>query len=495
MNALAASRSFDDRLNPILVKEVRQALRGRYFRALFWLTLGVATLMGLSIVAEAGARGASTNVGRTFFLLMNGCLSAAVLGFTPFSAFLATSAEWDENTHDLLVLSNLRPRQIVYGKLLSALVQALLYYATFGPFLVFAFLMNGVDLLSIGVVLLTSFAACTTLNLLGIAVASLSPAKAPRVLLMALFGVALMMSWGFSISFATFVTFQPHELRDPMALPSIVAFVVGCLLLGGLLAALAIARLSHDEENRSSGLRVLSVALVLVAALFGLWMELEFGFSEFAWGLQLGALVPLTMLWLHFLCEPESLGRHVARHVSPRTWLALASSPFLPGGGRGAALMALHMLLGLAAILVVRLVPGSDRTELNRALVALSFVYAYVWIYLALPAGIASWFSTKLRARVLTRLVIVCLIPVAVLLPPLLGLVLGIPSWMDFMHPLNPMYPLDEVLSGRSFSGVEKVGLIAAALAAFLLNAPRVVRGFVEVVAASRARRATPKSA
>lgn len=494
MNALAAARSFDDRLNPILVKEVRQALRGRYFRTLFWLTLGVATLIGLSIVAEAGSRGANMGVGRTFFMLMNGCLFAAVLGFTPFSAFLATSAEWDENTHDLLVLSNLRPRQIVYGKLLSALVQALLYYATFGPFLVFAFLMNGVDLLSIGVLLLTSFVACATLNLLGIAMASLSPAKAPRVLLMALFGVALMMSWGFSISFATFVTYQPHELRDPMALPAIVAFVVGCLLVGGLFASLAIARLSHDEENRSSGLRALSVALVLVAAVFGLWMELEFGHSEFAWGLQLAVLVPLVMLWLHFLCEPEALGRHVARHVSPRPALALLSAPFLPGGGRGAVLMALHMALGLSAVLAVRLVPGSDKTELNRALIGLALVYAYVWIYLAIPAGIASWFSPKLSRRVLTRLVIIGLVPVAVLLPPLLGLVLGIPSWLDFMHPLNPMYPLKGVISGSSFSRVEKLWLLTAALAAIVLNTPRIARGLQEVLAASRARRSRASS-
>ncbi|HTF91226.1 MAG TPA: hypothetical protein VK843_22630, partial [Planctomycetota bacterium] len=33
----------DYRLNPILVKEVRQALRGRYFRNLFWFTVVAAT--------------------------------------------------------------------------------------------------------------------------------------------------------------------------------------------------------------------------------------------------------------------------------------------------------------------------------------------------------------------------------------------------------------------------------------------------------------------
>lgn len=490
MSALAVSRSFDDRLNPILVKEVRQALRGRYFRALFWLTLGVATLIGLTIVAQAGARGASTGVGRSFFMLMSGCLSAAVLAFTPFSAFLATSAEWDENTHDLLVLSNLRPRRIVYGKLLSALVQALLYYSTFSPFLVFAFLMNGVDLLSIAALLVTSFAACTTLALLGIAMASLSPAKAPRVLLMAVFGVVLLIAWGFSMSFSTLVTFQPNELRDPLALPSIVAFVVACLLLGGLFAAVAIARLSHDEENRSSGLRVLSAAIVLVAALFGLWMELGYGHSEIAWALQLIVLLPLALLWLLFVCEPEALGRHVVRHVSPRPWLALLSAPFLPGGGRGVALMALHMLASLGTLFVVRLIPGADAPELTKALIGLALVYAYAWIYVALPAAIASLLPPKLSTRVLTRVTILCGIPMLVLLPPLAGLVLGIPSWMDFLHPLNPLFPLLELAKGRAFSSVEKSAFLVATVVAILANTPRMTRGFAEVLAASRARRA-----
>ena len=138
-----------------------------------------------------------------------------VHAFTPFSAFLSTSAEWDENTHDLLVLSNLRPRQIVYGKLCSALVQALLYYSTFGPFLVFAFLLNGVDLAALGAILFVSMASCAALTLLGVALASLSAAKAPRVVLMALFGIGLVLFWGLSLGMASGVVYSPQMLRDP----------------------------------------------------------------------------------------------------------------------------------------------------------------------------------------------------------------------------------------------------------------------------------------
>ena len=50
MSAAAGSagvvQRLGDRLNPILIKEVRQALRGKYFLVMFWLTVLVATLAG-----------------------------------------------------------------------------------------------------------------------------------------------------------------------------------------------------------------------------------------------------------------------------------------------------------------------------------------------------------------------------------------------------------------------------------------------------------------
>ena len=53
--------------------------------------------------------------GRDYFIAIFTCLAIAVLGVVPFSAFNAMGAEWDENTFDLLVISNLRPRQILVG--------------------------------------------------------------------------------------------------------------------------------------------------------------------------------------------------------------------------------------------------------------------------------------------------------------------------------------------------------------------------------------------
>ncbi len=491
MNAAAVKSpglSVDDRLNPILVKEVRQALRGRYFRALFWLTLGVATLVGLSVTAQFGAHSLSESAGEAFFMVMFACLSAAVQGFTPFSAFLSTSAEWDENTHDLLVLSNLRPRQIVYGKLLSALVQALLYYSTFGPFLVFAFLLNGVDLRVIVVILAGSMAVCTSLTLLGVAAASLSPAKAPRILLMALFGVVLMIAWGMSLSVAGVLIDSPQVLRDPMALTGVGAFICSALVAGAFFAALAVARLSHEEENRSSGMRALSAALVLLAAGWGAWFNGRFGEHQAIFALQLGVVAPLALMWLFFLTEPERLGRHVEQHVSRNPLLAFLTLPFLPGGGRGALLMAFHMCAALLGAKLALALDPPGPLQANRTLVVILAFYAYAWVYIAAPAAFASWFVESARGRIVVRMAILALLPLVLLGPPLAGLLFSIPSWIDFLHPFNPVWAARELID----RGTNPLGMALLWLGlgvAVLMNAPRMAHGMREVFVASRRRR------
>ena len=80
---------------------------------------------------------ATADSGQSFFSALFGCLVFANCLFVPFAAFLSLSSEWDEETLDMLVMSNLRPWQIVRGKFLSAGFQALLYAVTFLPFLAF----------------------------------------------------------------------------------------------------------------------------------------------------------------------------------------------------------------------------------------------------------------------------------------------------------------------------------------------------------------------
>ena len=120
-----------DFLNPILVKEVRQGLRGRYFKGTYAFTLVIATFVGLFVLVVGQEQ---SDVGQAFFTAIFVCLTGAVLALIPFQAYVSTATA-DPRQADILALSNLRPRQIVWGRLLATLVQGGLIVSALFPFL------------------------------------------------------------------------------------------------------------------------------------------------------------------------------------------------------------------------------------------------------------------------------------------------------------------------------------------------------------------------
>lgn len=492
--ALPFSKRLDDRLNPILVKEVRQSLRGRFFRWMFGLTLLATTFIGLFVVTISADAMGNTRIGQEFFMVIYGCMGAAVLVFVPFSAFLSTSSEWDENTHDLLVLSNLGPGQIVSGKLFSALIQALLYYSTFTPFLVAAFLLNGLDLLVAVVVLVCSAATCLAFSLIGIAVAGLAHARALRGILMALFGAGLTIAWGISIGMVGSLVYNSNELRSNHGQIAAGVYFMTALLTGGVAAVIAMARFAHEEENRSTPLRVLSLVVLVVASAWGLWIHALTGDAEVSWVLQLVVAHPLLLMWIFFLSEPEELGRRAGRFAAERPRLAVWSIPLLPGGGRGVLLFGLHALFAVGSALAMNLFWGSTQDETLEAAGVVAWFYAYAFAFVALPAGLASLLWKGATARVLLRVGLVILWPLLQFLPVLFGLLFGIQSWADWEHPLSVYWVAMEIQdSGPGRSQVTAILLITVlGLLALGLNTPRLLRGIRELLVARKARRAVP---
>ena len=487
MNAPASTgMRFEDRLNPILVKEVRQALRGKYFRVLFWITLFVGTLIGLGVVAGSVSSG-SSDAGRVFFMSIFGVLAAAVHCFVPFSAFLSTSSEWDENTYDLLIISNLRPRQIVQGKLLSALIQSLLYYSTFGPFLVFAFLLNGIDLGSVLVILAGSAATSVTLTLVGIAASSLATNKVMRIVVMALFGVGLIAAWGMTLGFAAGITFEPQVLSSIEGQITFVAYLTVAAVVALLAQSVAVGRFAHEEENRSTPLRVMTTLLVLFASAWGGWLVAQFGDPQSLFACHAGAAALLYFPWLVSSTEPEELGRR-ASVLGPRGRLAsLLAVPFLPGGGRAASLCFAQAALAIVSSQFALAAAGAGALTSDSTLLAIAALYTYGLSYVVLPAGVAAYFLRRHSARVLLRVLLVVAIPLGIVLPAMLSLFLGAGAGSAFSHPLNPFTTLFDIQFGDA--SPQALVLLALALALTLLvNAPRVFAGWREVLRARRAR-------
>src|ERR1700676_1105671 len=113
-----------ERLNPILVKECRQAVKSRQFSITFagvllccwvWSIWGVASI-GPSVRFGMGGEGLKLFSG--YFVI----LAFPLLVVVPHGAFRSLSDERDDRTFELLAITTLSPRQIIAGKLGGALV-------------------------------------------------------------------------------------------------------------------------------------------------------------------------------------------------------------------------------------------------------------------------------------------------------------------------------------------------------------------------------------
>ena len=494
-----------DRLNPVLVKEVRQALNGRLFRIGYGLSLLAALCIAMVMVMTS-----SQPSGAELVVAMFGCMGVSLFAFIPFWSFLSMGGEWDENTHDLLVLSNLSPRRIVWGKFGAALVQSLVSFLAFLPFFVFAFLLRGVNLPSLLLLLGGALVVSPCAALIAIGMSSLTTNRFLRVLLMVLVVAGLVFLAVVSVVFVGQLLFT--GFFTPSASEQLVAMAVivsVALVAGGFFGEVACVRLAHPEENRSTGLRVLVLVGALGMLAWGWYGVTSGGDLEFVSGMAIAIQWLLLLPCAFFATEPEPLGRRVARQAPRSRLLALLATPFLPGGGRGLLFWFLceAVVLGGAMLLATQAQGGwtlfppalvapavgafaSWDAWWNEGLWALLTTAIYCAFYIAVPALVVRSKTSPIR-RLRARLLVPFLILGGIALPSLFLFLQTGPDDSTVEHAFNPFWMLDKGWNDSPFD-TEPFGallLVASAAVALLLPVPRMKRGLAEVADASAARR------
>jgi hypothetical protein len=146
-----------ERLNPIVVRETRQALRSRGFTYSFLGMLVLCVGESLLLVLSEGERLQRVEAGRDFFPWYLGSLLLAICFVVPLSLFQSVVSEFDGQTFEMLAITALTPRQIVFGKLTSAVVQMGAFYSAAAPFVCFTYLLQGVSAPGIVLALVIGF--------------------------------------------------------------------------------------------------------------------------------------------------------------------------------------------------------------------------------------------------------------------------------------------------------------------------------------------------
>jgi ABC-type transport system involved in cytochrome c biogenesis permease component len=484
-----------DRLNPILIREVNQALRGRAFLATGILALMAIVIIALTVAAQGEE---ATGSGGTVLAGTLGALIPLLMFIVPLQAFVSTRHEVTRGTSEHLHLSRLGPGAIIRGKIAASMVQLLLYLSIFAPLLAMTFLLRGVDVPTIALALLLclifGLGACALAVACGAlcrwpSIFRVLPVVAVVVGLgsLTIFLVADLGSFYFLWNFGG-TSGKVWQIALGVSIP----VVLGVVLCGMVGAAV----LAHPYENRSTAFRIFA----LVSLILGLgWMLLVVWITDAPVASILHEAIPgyvatcaglLALFPIFAATEEPTLSPRVRSRVSRRAGLAFHSVPFLPGRGNGVLFGTLLATVALGSMLVMSPFAGSQGLDADMVGIAI-----LCWLYVLVYAGIAGFARAFLpddrRGNWIARAVVPALLLLAVLLPLLFGL-FGDRRFGRGWEPYDILNPFATIAryDGGSNSPYAILPYLACIWAiTLLLNLRAVGRAVAEVMDASRERR------
>jgi hypothetical protein len=484
-----------DWLNPILVKETRQALKSRYFLVVFILLLALCWMATIGAVAMIGPSiyyGAS---GSMLLWIYSFFLAVWMLIFVPYAAFRSLAAEREDNTYDLMSITTLKPRQIISGKLGSSMAQMMVYFSALTPCLAFTYLLRGVDLPTIIVLLAYTFFFSLGLSMLGLLLATSTDNRVSQVfmsvgfIVMLLFACSLGLQGAYAAIFAGF-GFGLLDSQEFWIFTAAMATFYGTTFALAFFAAAGM--ITFSSENRSTPLRI--CMLVQQAAWVG-WI----GFAWVSDNFDLeGLLILITFAGAYWYAmgtlltsERPEMSQRVKRQL-PSTKLGRVYLTWLnPGPGSGYMFVVANAT-ALAVICVLGMIvsdlsgkatggwPGADQL-----LLLLIIGWGYGVAYLGLGMLIVAAVRRVAEVTMLASVLIHCLVVLAGSGIPAVVQAMSVEMRdldYSYMQITNPFWSLMHIADGGISEGYVLVFIVpAAALCMLLINMRGVVRELQQV--------------
>ena len=471
-----------DLLNPILIKEARQAMKSRQFVVTFSLLLIFGWLWTVVFIALSVPDIFFAPVGPAVLTGYYVVLSIPLLIVVPYASFRSLAAEREDGTYELLSITSLSAWQIVLGKLGSAILQMIVYYSALAPCIAFTYLLRGIDVLTIGTFLFYTFLASLALSIVGLMMATVTRARHWQVLLSVVLVMALLVFafvWDFAI-LAAVVNRQSPPFDDVDFWVANLCGITFYFPLVGLLLLIAAGQITFASENRTGPIRVMLVVLqmLFVGWFTYYWLRSDFGNLLFT---EMGLAAAFWALVGSFLTgETAQLSPRAKRRL-PQSFLGrMAFTWFNPGSGTGYVFAMLNLLGVLMAALVgvnAAWISGYEfQPDLPEWFYFSICLVGYVMGYLGLVRLVVVALRRVMHVGMLA--VFLCQVIVAsgaVLFPYLLHVV---SVWGDFSNSYytllqlpNWIWTLYEVYNNTTFSGLELSAFVGCAGALiFLIN-------------------------
>lgn len=446
-------------LNPILVKETRQALKSRQFAVTFALVLLTSWIWSLLAIYFRYPGILYSPDGPFLMIGYLDILLFPLIVIIPFSAFRSLASEREDGTFELLSISTLSPRQIIIGKLVSSVVQMLVYLSALAPCLAFTYLLRGIDIVTIAYVLFCAFLASVLLSGVGLVLACITRQRhwqsALSVIVILLFIFLFVV--GLVIGYASvYEDASWREYDNPDFWATTVALLSVYVSYLYLIIEVASAQITFESENRSAGIRRgLLFQHFLAIGWFG-YLAIRFPREE---------VIPMTLtviLCLHWFIMGSFINGE-SPVISPRVKRTLPNlladriwrNWLVPGPDRGyffvvtSLLSGFVIVVGLAWANTLRSLSPSDAQHVM--LFSLGLI-GYTICYLSMGRLIIRLVNMIFRADIFVSVILhLILLMGGVMLPLVFQVLTNRTMDRNFHHWTNPFWFFLEGMDDRGF--------------------------------------------
>ncbi len=421
----------DNRMNPIVIKELRQAVNGRFVASLLILFLMISILtFSLIAMSAAGSSNVITDGGQDFLFAMQCVLVIVCMVFLPGYAGLRLAGEWSDSNTDLMFITTIKPRAVIWGKLLATVILGMMIYAACMPFMMLSFMIRGVDLPTIVMILLIGFSSVVIGIQLGIFAATLSTALGFRLLLGLLILVALgYLAWGTlmmshdAIDFGLFSSWDDGQMWAFLS-----SWLVMLISVLSLLFVFSVARISQPTANRAlpvrltmSGVWLLNTILLSVMAIIereSMVIVVYLYATSIALGLTLMIVV----------CERDRWGPRIRRTIPRRGLFRMIAMVYYSGALGGLLWVAMTFGLALGAtVIVFDMADRSSafiRIELDEAIVNCTRIVLFAYSYSMTALLLRRFMVGKILRPDHTWALVLVLIAIGSVLPMLVSMMM-----------------------------------------------------------------------
>lgn len=410
-------------LNPILIKEARQSLKSKQFLITFFLMLLASWFWTIVGVVMQAPDVYYTPAGQSMLAGYYFVLAIPLIAMVPIAAHRSLVSEIDDGTFEMLAITRLSSMRIVMGKLNSAMLQMLVYFAAIVPCLAFSYLMRGIDLPTIAMILVIVFFTALLLTSIGLLLATVTVHRAGQMLaLLAVFICVLIAEFtcaGFCIG---------NILNSEMGSDTDAILFTGCFIAVGasciaIFIRAAAARIAPVTENRSTPLRWCMFAQqllwIVVMTVLLLWYG-EVDPMNFAMMVLGGYWLTMGTLMLG---ESPELSPRVQRDL-PRTYMGrMLLTWFNPGPGTGFVFAIATGSAGTIVLALFATLFGENNGTTEPFVFAL-IVVGYLMGYLGITRLIVMPLSLRLgRSLVLPSAIMALLMAFAAITPTVLTVI------------------------------------------------------------------------